>query len=262
METMVSRTKSQRSANYSRRKRYGLEESDRVKKIIKQLIICAAIFVIYLTMKNVNSPYTKILTDKTSETLRNDTNVSSAVLGVKEFFSSLNITNEKLKSVFNNQITEVNGNETSIIPADIKNKIFDANLIKDKGFALPVNGVITSVFGFRVNPITKVNEFHEGVDIDAKIGEDIKATMDGIVLEARNNQSLGNYVKLKHSDDITSIYAHSSSLMVKEGQLVSKGEVIAKAGSTGLSEGPHLHFELRKGDKIINPLSILNFNTK
>lgn len=259
METAVSRTRSQRSTGYSRRRRYSLEENIRITRMIKQLIICAAIFVIYLTMKNISSPYTNFLTSKTSEVLRVDTNISPVILSVREFFSSLNITNEKLKSVFNNQTLGANVNQTPIIPADMQDKIFDANLLKDKGFALPVNGVITSGFGFRINPITKVNEFHEGVDIDAKAGEDIKATLDGLVLEARNSQSLGNYVKLKHSDDITSTYAHASSLTVKEGQLVSKGEIIAKAGSTGLSEGDHLHFELRKGDKIINPQSILNF---
>lgn len=262
MESTISRNRNTRYNYNSRRKKSLFYDQKRITRIIKQSIICAAIFVAFLTIKNIDNTITNNISTRIASILKTDTEINTLVYSVKQFLSSLNITNEKLQSVFNNQglVNFPQSQKTNIIPQGMEEKIYDGELLKSKVFEVPVSGVITSNFGMRINPITKENEFHEGVDIDAKSGEGIKSTLDGQVIEAKSSESLGNYVKIKHEDELYSLYAHASNLLVKEGQMVKKGEVIANVGNTGYSVGNHLHFELRKGDKLVDPQKVINFN--
>lgn len=121
----------------------------------------------------------------------------------------------------------------------------------------PVRGTITSYFGNRIHPILGYARFHAGIDIAAGYGTDIRAAEDGRVLVARHDSGYGNYVVLDHGGGISTVYAHCQSLLVKVGQEVTRGQVIAKVGSTGLSTGPHLHFEVRVQGQPTNPLDYL-----
>ncbi len=121
------------------------------------------------------------------------------------------------------------------------------------GYACPLQGRITSGFGFRIHPITKKLSFHYGIDIGAPMGTDITAFADGTVELVGADSAYGNYLFLRHSDGILTFYGHCSTIDVAEGQLVRMGETVAKVGSTGLSTGPHLHFEVRSGDKVLDP---------
>lgn len=114
---------------------------------------------------------------------------------------------------------------------------------------------VTSGFGNRTSPITGRSEFHYGIDISASGGSSIYAANDGTVLIATYNSSYGNYVVLEHGGGMTTLYAHSSQLMVKAGDTVKKGAVIAKVGSTGASTGNHLHFEVSESGARKNPLN-------
>ncbi|NLD45888.1 MAG: M23 family metallopeptidase, partial [Clostridiaceae bacterium] len=118
-------------------------------------------------------------------------------------------------------------------------------------------GVIGSFFGERVHPIKGNTEFHKGIDIEAQNGTAIKAAYDGEVVEAGEEATFGKYIKIKHDESITSLYAHCSSLNKKKGEKVNKGDIIAKVGSTGLSQGPHLHFEIWKDEEAVNPLDYI-----
>lgn len=123
---------------------------------------------------------------------------------------------------------------------------------------LPVSGKITSEFGNRINPLTKKTEVHQGIDIDCKIGTKVLAVYDGIVEEADKSSTYGLKIVIDHQDGFKSTYAHLSELKVKAGDKIQKGAVIGLSGNSGESTGPHLHFEVNKNDKPVNPIAYLD----
>ena len=114
-----------------------------------------------------------------------------------------------------------------------------------------------SGFGKRFHPILRIWRNHNGLDFSASWGSPVWAAHTGIVTAARFDRGFGNYVVLQHGDGTASIYAHMSSLRVRKGDPVYVGEQIGRVGSTGLSTGPHLHFEIRKNGVPVNPLNYL-----
>jgi murein DD-endopeptidase MepM/ murein hydrolase activator NlpD len=123
--------------------------------------------------------------------------------------------------------------------------------------ALPAVGAVSSVFGYRIHPIFGDWRFHYGLDIAANAGTPITAFADGIVAATGKNAGYGNYLLISHSDDYVTLYAHCQKITVRDGDEVKRGDKIATVGSTGLSTGPHLHFELRRGSAILNPSSYI-----
>ena len=119
--------------------------------------------------------------------------------------------------------------------------------------ALPVHGNVTSEFGYRLHPIYGTTLFHGGVDIGAELGSDVCAALDGEVVTAEYGESYGNYIVVDHGGGFQTVYGHCSKLLVQEGDRVKKGQTIALVGSTGVSTGPHLHFEVRSGGQKIDP---------
>ncbi|WP_066504897.1 M23 family metallopeptidase [Abyssisolibacter fermentans] len=122
----------------------------------------------------------------------------------------------------------------------------------------PCTGRITSGFGYRKNPFGRGTEFHHGLDIANNYKTEIKAAGNGVVTYAGYNGSYGKVVIISHGYGYESIYGHNSKLCVKVGEKVEKGQVIAYMGSTGRSTGNHVHFEIRKYGKPINPYDVLN----
>lgn len=122
------------------------------------------------------------------------------------------------------------------------------------GFGRPAAGPITSRFGVRFHPISKRTRMHNGVDIGAGFGAPIRAAAGGEVLSAGWNGGYGKCIILLHGGDVTTLYGHCSSLAVRAGQQVRRGQVIGYVGSTGHSTGPHLHFEVRRNGRPVNPL--------
>jgi len=122
----------------------------------------------------------------------------------------------------------------------------------------PAVGRISSEYGERRDPILGRKRFHEGIDIAASYGEDIKAAAKGTVVLAKSYNGYGRAAIIDHGHGITTLYGHTSELLVKEGQIVNKGEVIAKVGSSGRSTGPHLHFEIRINNEPVDPLKYLD----
>jgi murein DD-endopeptidase MepM/ murein hydrolase activator NlpD len=118
---------------------------------------------------------------------------------------------------------------------------------------MPVPGPILSGFGWRVHPIYGVTKFHYGVDIGASVGTPIRAAADGIVVYSGWWGAYGNCVIIDHGSGMTTVYAHCQRLRASRGQKVSAGDAIATVGSTGLSTGPHLHFELRRQGTPVSP---------
>jgi murein DD-endopeptidase MepM/ murein hydrolase activator NlpD len=124
------------------------------------------------------------------------------------------------------------------------------------GFPYP--GKITSTFGHRENPFDGSGvETHKGLDISGPIGSPVKAMAKGQVEFAGEKGGFGNCIILKHGNGFETLYGHLSKILVKVGQSVSIGEEIGRIGSTGRSTGPHLHYEIHKNGKKINPQSFL-----
>lgn len=121
---------------------------------------------------------------------------------------------------------------------------------------LPGHYIITSKFGNRLHPILKVYKLHTGVDIAGSgcNGSPVVAAAAGTVIKATYSTAYGNYIIIDHGGGITTLYAHSSKLLVKAGDKVERGQEIMKVGTTGYSTGPHLHFEVRENGKYVNPL--------
>ncbi len=122
-------------------------------------------------------------------------------------------------------------------------------------FVWPAPGYkrITSDYGWRIHPITRTKKFHTGLDIGVPWGQKIVAVGNGKVLYADWYGGYGKTVMIDHGGGIVTLYAHNSSLKVKAGDIVRAGDTIALSGTTGLSTGPHLHFEVRKNGGHINP---------
>mgnify|MGYP002557524669 FL=1 len=134
----------------------------------------------------------------------------------------------------------------------------DAEYIKANfELQLPVKGEITSAYGKR-EPTEIITENHQGIDIGVVTGTTITAAMEGTVSLVSDGGSYGTHVKIVNKD-VTTIYAHCSKILVKEGDNIKKGQKIALSGNTGNTTGPHLHFEIRRENRTVNPELVLNW---
>ena len=134
----------------------------------------------------------------------------------------------------------------------------DDNYVQGTGaMGWPCSGPITSPFGYRTHPIFGTTIFHAGIDIGVDYGTPIHAADSGVVVYSGWISGYGNAVIIDHGGGVSTLYGHNQSLAVSEGQSVSKGSVIAYAGSTGNSTGPHCHFEVDVNGSPVNPMGYL-----
>lgn len=122
----------------------------------------------------------------------------------------------------------------------------------------PASGRISDDFGYRMHPISFTRQFHTGIDIAAKYNTDVVAAGSGKVIFTGYNGGYGKTVIIDHGSNITTLYGHANNILVRKGQQVDQGSLIAKVGSTGNSTGPHLHFEIRVNDVPVDPLKYLD----
>ena len=262
------------------------------RRMFKQIIICLIIYAIFYCISNkeyllsdefdnkkqefisqnsylekpynyLNSKFNEIKTgfynffndeNKSENESEENNNQDQTNEGVEQSIINIENTIDEQKVAENNE--NIGGAEDDIKTNNDEN---DIDYIKNNfSFIVPVNGKISSVFGWR-NPTTaKVPKYHTGLDLSAPIGTEILSSTDGEVILASNNGDYGKHYKIK-TQDLIIIYAHCSKLLFNEGDKVFQGQKIAEVGSTGNSTGPHLHFEIRRGDRLINPELILNF---
>lgn len=121
----------------------------------------------------------------------------------------------------------------------------------------PVNGPVTSNYGMRISPITKVPAFHGGIDLAVRIGTPVRTTQAGQVITAGFSPTYGQVVIIRHAAGFETLYGHNSRLLVRVGQRVARGETIALSGNTGLSTGPHVHYEIRYQGATIDPAPMM-----
>jgi len=124
------------------------------------------------------------------------------------------------------------------------------------GMTWPVAGRITSYFGYRYHPILHFTRFHAGVDFGASWGSPIVAAADGQVVGAGWAGGYGRQVRIAHGAGLLTSYSHMSEIVASPGSFVHAGQLIGYVGSSGLSTGPHLHYEVLEGGRPVNPLSV------
>ncbi len=129
-------------------------------------------------------------------------------------------------------------------------------------FRRPVEGSVTSVFGWVADPQTGVRTYHSGIDIAAPDGTAVVAALDGRVTKVTEEPGYGKLVIVDHGSGVTTWYAHLSAITVKERQYVKQGDEIGKVGQTGTATGPHLHFEIRVNGSAVDPQLYLPSSTQ
>ncbi|MBW2472609.1 MAG: M23 family metallopeptidase, partial [Deltaproteobacteria bacterium] len=147
--------------------------------------------------------------------------------------------------------------EESSIQAAIAAAAQTTSVVPSSGFVRPLPGAISSGFGMRIHPITGQNRMHNGVDMDGATGDPIRAVKSGRVILAGTKGGYGTTVMIDHGGGMVTLYAHQSGLEVSTGDRVSAGQVIGYVGSTGVSTGPHLHFEVRINGQPTDPAKYL-----
>lgn len=196
---------------------------------------------------------------------RTDSNLSQ---NIKSFYQGISKTDIAVSEIFNSfknvvqetfspSIEEPSGETESTTgeKADFSPVFLTVN------FTNPIKeGSITSKFGYRISPITNKYSLHSGLDIAAAENTEIHSAYDGVVIKAEYHEINGNYVVIEHSNTLKTTYNHCNKLLIKEGEKVKKGDVIALVGATGYATGNHLHFEVLLNGKYINPLYVLNYD--
>jgi murein DD-endopeptidase MepM/ murein hydrolase activator NlpD len=160
---------------------------------------------------------------------------------------------KELERQEDNLLAQSKAFEKKIIALQSSNKYVGGKI----GWPAPGHFTITSPYGNRTHPILKKKKLHTGIDISTPKGTNIVAANSGKVIYSGYNGGYGNVVIIDHGGKISTLYAHNSKLLVKVGDEVEKGKVISKAGSTGLSTGPHLHFEVRENGQHVDPMKYL-----
>ncbi len=146
-------------------------------------------------------------------------------------------------------------NEFSKLVKDVENQL---TYLESRPDFTPTVGQITSYFGYRIHPITKIRSMHDGLDFGADKGTPIKAAGSGVVTFSGTNGGYGKIIVISHGYGYKTVYAHNSVNKVNVGDKVEKGQKIGEVGNTGNSTGPHLHFEVHYNGTQIDPMKILD----
>jgi len=190
-----------------------------------------------------------VFVDSSSDNTSSEQTKVVAVVDSPDLSEEISSVEESFKALSGKLLSQKQEIEESIAP--IKSRLA---YLAAKPSILPVNAPITAGFGYRKNPFTsRGSEFHRGVDFAAHYGQSVKATGDGIVTYAGWYSSYGKVVIISHGYGLTTLYAHNSKILVKQGDKVKKGQEISKVGSTGRSTGTHLHYEVKLNGKNVDP---------
>lgn len=267
------------------------------KKLILQIAICFVIYFIFYLIKNSNYIFSEDFISKTREFLSYDINFGNIYNTAIEYYNNnlksqfiltepneeskdseenKSVTNEVQENTnVNEQVGGIGGGDDGDVEEQVANEEtqqvsspeptmqlsqmeIDANDIKQNhSLIVPLVATVTSRFGPRQgNEIVSSN--HGGIDIGANEGTVFTAAMSGTVIEASGEGSFGNHIYIQEGDVVT-IYAHCKTLYVKKGDIITQGQKIGEVGSTGNATGPHLHFEIRKDGRKVNPEYVLTF---
>lgn len=285
--------KSSARVNVAEKKDLGL-----LKKMFLQIAICILIYTIFYMIQNTNYIFSEDVIKKTNEILSYDINIQNLYTQAKEKFNSfinteINIHKEQETNIVEEQINEqaeeqknvqeVVNNENNEAIVEIENEVTEENIggenveiseektenpsqmeldskdiLETKSLIIPLTGTITSRYGPRDPTTPSVPKYHTGIDIAVNEGTVFIASMSGTVETVSSIGDYGNHVKIINGDIMT-LYAHCKTIYVKEGDEITQGQQIGEVGATGNVTGPHLHFEIRKENRYVDPDLILQF---
>lgn len=238
-------------------------------KIVKQLIACVVVFFICTPISKTEIGMKRYISDtltSTSDIEQSKTRFSEMCTGLTEKHPTL--ADNYMWNGFLALIDTQPPKEEKVVPEPIQSEpqtpqealelvakaAPEEYVYPDSvNMIAPLSGKITSPFGGREDPVAGGDGTHHGIDIAGDFGDTIISTAPGKVLKVGEDEIYGKYVLIQHTENIKSLYAHCQEICVIEGEIVDGNTLIARVGSTGLSTGPHLHFEIRVDDKAVNP---------
>lgn len=253
------------------------------KKLVLQIVICILIYYIFYLINTTNYSFSSDTLSKTKEIVSHDFDFLSIynklIDDINKFlYSEENKSEEQNNLEGNEENKEGEENKDNIVQEDLGNVQIKEDeesvnqsevsyteeseterIRRNYSFILPVNfGKISSEYGTREVTSSVVTAYHKGIDIAADVGTAIFSSTNGEVLISRYSPSYGNYVMIQNNE-VKTVYAHCSELLVSVGDTIFQGQEIAKVGATGDVTGSHLHFEIRINDTCIDPRLMLEF---
>jgi murein DD-endopeptidase MepM/ murein hydrolase activator NlpD len=280
MDDIVVRSRYPRyNAPNRRKKRNSKRENTLAEKVIAQLIVSIIIFVIVIVIKVINTPATNFLTDKISYTVAKNVELTSLYEKFENLFDKTkkDKKDKKDQEVIDKTALPASSNldkqEYSAVKGFYSDNYSDGDensgtaynytdgydeIEKSRALIIPVNGVLSSPFGERLDPKSGSLKLHKGIDIEVDSVSTVKAALEGTVIEIGSERTYGNYLKIEHNNGLITVYAHCSQLTASKGQRVKQGDAIAKVGDSGAPAGSHLHFELWKDGKALDPLNYVD----
>ena len=245
--------------------------SERPPRMIAQIVVCGALFVVLVGLKLMMPGHLSELRGTLGQWLVRDADfvaafsaVGRAASGEQAWGDSLS---EACDAVFGGEgrAQEASGELIGVtvpeqdVSGFVSERALPAQAVGEQrilgfSYVCPLSGTMTSPFGWRADPVSGEERFHYGLDIAGAEGDSVSCFADGSVGTVGESALLGNYVTVNHDLGFSTLYAHCSAIAVSAGQRVQKGEVIASVGATGNATGPHLHFEVHDGGQYLNPI--------
>ncbi len=278
MDEYYSRQKHARYKPPKVRKNNGKRKNKIRLTLVMQLVISIIVFMFVWLIGKSDSPAGKFIVKQVKWVVSKDVRVDDVYASLKNTVSGLAGKDaERADDYVGNNDTDIEDlNENEAYPAfsnvdnsgkeaineadkksgntGVANSVFLTDADGEKIVAdLPVRGVIISPFGTRINQLKNMEEFHNGIDIEAAESADVYSIMEGKVIDRGSDRKRGIYVKIDHGDEVVGVYAHLEEVYVKKGQNIDKTAVIGNIQNPGGSSGPHIHFEILKKGQHIDP---------
>lgn len=253
-----------------------------LRKMIIQLLVCICIYLVIYTIQNQQYIFSEDFINKVNEIISYDIDFRKLYEDSKNYVMGIFHKENESQNSNEGQNQNEKSNETKVTEnTEMNNGIGGAieenaegteqveetqslsqeeqdilDVKNTTNFIKPVEGTISSIYGYRETATGTVPKDHTGTDIAATTGTKIKSATDGQVVLVSEEGDYGKHIKIQ-IEEVSIIYAHCNSLYVKEGDMVTQGQEIAEVGSTGNSTGPHLHFEIRIYERTVDPQKIL-----
>lgn len=241
-----------------------------LKKIIIQLIVCISIYLVIYTVQQNKYNFSEDFINKVNEIISYDIDLKKVYEDIKN--SMMSVVKKEEQEIENEEKETENQNEENGIGGAEENSEQQANETETQNltqeeqdimnikntvsFIKPIEGTISSNYGFRETATGSVPKNHTGTDLAAQTGTKIKSATDGEVVLVSEEGDYGKHIKIQIGE-VSIIYAHCNAMYVNEGDKIVQGQEIAEVGSTGNSTGPHLHFEVRIQERTVDPQKIL-----
>jgi murein DD-endopeptidase MepM/ murein hydrolase activator NlpD len=217
-----------------------------MRRLLRELTGVLCLFLLVILCKIIITPQTMVVYNYSKQIVNKNYDYIALLNNIKS--TKYEVIQENIESYIDNLRTKITGGKT------IKEKIRES-------FMPPVDGAVTTNYGNRSNLISGKKEFHQGVDINAPEGSEVKASFGGKVKDCGEDEVLGKYILINHGSGIETRYGNLMEIKVNKDANIKKGDIIAKSGAAEKSMEPHIHFEVLYMGQTRNPLEYIEFST-